>query len=222
MGLKGFHCLTTVTSGCLLALGGAAPAYATEDELQVWTGETLVMGLGPSTSVSAQLEQRFRPEMKNGDVHILRFTGDHAFSPHWSAGGGVQYMENRQVDEADAYQQVEWSNHGIAIREWIEERFQTGGKPIGWRWRQRVELSRPLDADHQWEGKVSGEFFFLLNQMSAREQTGLTGFRGQITLRHPINHRFNLQLAYLYNRAIRHHAEDTVSHTPFIVLTYRM
>ena len=178
--------------------------------------------MNSATIVTGQMEQRFRPEARNGNFNILRLTAEHTFSEHWSGGGGLQYMRNRLQDEADAYQQVEWSSHGIAIREWVEERFQNGGKPMGWRWRQRVELTQPLDTKHRWEGKVSGEFFFLLNHMAAREETGLTAFRGQITLRHAINEHITVQAAYLYNRAIRHHTEDLASHTPFIVLTYHL
>jgi hypothetical protein len=205
-----------------LAMMLSAPAHATVEEEQTWLTEAMTVGIDKRSSVTGELNQRIRPESRDGNLYLLRLGAEHSWGPRWNTGLGMQYLMTGRSEESRLYQFAEWSNHGFALRSRVEERFQGGGRAVGLRIRERLELTQKLNDTGSWAGKISGEMFWQFNHTTHNEQTGLSSIRGQISLQRRINPHVRLQIAYLYNRAIRDHAEDTVSHVPWITLGLRL
>ncbi|MBB5747392.1 DUF2490 domain-containing protein [Brevundimonas variabilis] len=144
------------TAGACLCLTAAASAAAAQDDTQSWNA---VFASGPVSENSRLLvwfdgHARFRDDASNLDTTILRPGIGWRASPRLDLWAGYALVSTRRpgpdVEEHRIWQQATYPVVTIAGgrltgRTRIEQRFRVGGDDTGWRLRQFLRWSRPIE-----------------------------------------------------------------------------
>lgn len=203
----------------LLLIAVSTPAFAADEEAQLWLLETATVELSDSTDLQFEAVQRFRSAAFGGDQYQLRGAIDHDVGSGFVIGAGVVVQRSGTQEEVRLQQQFSYSTGPVAFRTRLEERFQENVGPTVFRLRQRVQVTEGLGG--RWTGFANAEGFFTLNESRPGAQTGLTGFRTQIGVRRKLSDTVTVALAYNRQQDVRDNAPDRIGHAPLLSLAFK-
>lgn len=207
----------------LLATFPASPAWAATQEVQGWAAQAISFKASPRNIVTIDVSERARSDTDSGGEQFLgRVSIDHEIAPKVQIGGGFAYLKSQVDQEMRLFQQIT-ATHGILqSRTRLEQRFFDTLNDPGWRLRERVQASIPLDKAKQWTLVAATEFFFQLNRARPSDKTGLAVMRQQVGLRHPLSKAVDIQLLYMRQQSFRDGRPDIVAHVPWLSLNWRI
>ncbi|KQN04608.1 hypothetical protein ASE85_06210 [Sphingobium sp. Leaf26] len=210
-------------AGLCLTLSFACQARAATEESQAWLTELATIRISPTDIVTVDSSQRLRSDADSGgEQFVARIGLDHAVAPHLQLGGGIAYLESETDKELRLFQQAIVTRGIWLSRTRIEQRFFSTANDPGWRLRQRIQASVPIDRAKQWTVIAATELFFHLNRARPGDKTGLAMMRHQIGLRHPVAKAIDAQLLYMRQQNFRDGRPDVVSHIPWLTLSWRL
>jgi hypothetical protein len=200
----------------------APPARAAEDT-QLWVSEALTFKADDNDSVTLDFSQRARSDGGSGGEQALnRVTWDHRVAPGVQIGGGFAYLKSEVDQEMRFHQQLTVSQGIFQSRTRLEQRFFDNADEPGWRLRERVQATVPLDADKRWALVGATELFFHLNRAKPSDRTGLAVMRLQGGLRHSLSKSVDVQLLYMRQQTFRDNEPDSFNHVPWLSLNWRI
>ncbi len=193
------------------------PAFATDDDLEVWFGPAIEHSLDDDTKIELQTAQRFR-DADNGrvDTYYLRGWVHQKVADNVTVSAAAeQRVNDGGSDEIRTIQQV-GTKHGILrTRLRLEQRFVEGNDGrMGVRLRPRLGLRVPLADNSPFTAAVDGELFWTLRSTSDGGNTGLTGVETRVGMGYEISDNVSVGVKYLRAQSIRDGREDRVSHAP--------
>ncbi|AEG47778.1 Protein of unknown function DUF2490 [Sphingobium chlorophenolicum L-1] len=206
----------------LIAMSIATPAAAATSETQLWTTESVAIQAGKADLITLDASQRFRSGAANGEQQTARLLIDHGIAPGVQIGGGMAYFRSGAEQEMRLFQQVTLTRGIWLSRTRIEQRFLDTADKAGWRLRQRMQASVPLDRAKRWTLIAATELMFHLNRARPSDKTGLAVMRNQIGLRHPIAKALDVQLLYMRQQSFREGRADAVAHIPWLTLSWKI
>ncbi len=198
--------LVTAFLTTTVALVVALPATA-QDDRQVWSA---AFASGPVQSGGKLLvwfdgHARFRDEGDQLDVTIVRPGVGWRVSPRLDLWAGYAHVTLRRPgpdgEEHRAWQQATYPIAEIAGgrltgRTRLEQRFREGGDDTGWRLRQFVRWSRPIDGSDV-SVVVSNETFVAFNDTDWGQADGYDQNRAFVGLGWQATPRFRLEGGYM-------------------------
>ncbi|WP_150290803.1 DUF2490 domain-containing protein [Sphingobium estronivorans] len=206
----------------LIAMSAAMPAAAATSETQGWMTESLIVKASDADTVLIDASQRFRRDRSNGDQQVARVSLDHRIATGVQIGAGFAYFHSGPEQEMRLFQQLSMAKGMWLSRTRIEQRFFDTADKAGWRLRQRVQASIPLDVGKQWTLVAAAELMVQLNRAKPSDKTGLAVMRHQIGLRHPIGKALDAQLLYMRQQTFRDGKPDAVAHIPWLTLSWKI
>lgn len=192
----------------------AVPALASDDETELWLNQQISTGIAESTKLEFEVDERFRSDAFGGDQYEVRLGAYRDVGGGFKLGGGVVYQRTGTQDEIRLQQQLQFDTGPLSLRTRFEQRFIEDVGPTVYRFRQRVQLSQPLDAARRWTLFANTEGYFTLNASRPGALTGLTSLRSQAGVRYKLNGSITLGLNYVRNQDVRRNAPDRVGHAP--------
>ena len=201
----------------------AQPAFANDDDFEVWFGPSVEHSLDDDTKISIQTAQRFR-DASNGraDTYYVRGWVHQKVADNVTISAAAeQRINDGGSDEIRTIQQV-GTKHGILrTRLRLEERFVEGNNGrMGVRLRPRLGLRVPLGEDSPFTAAVDGELFWTLRSTSVGGSTGITGAETRVGVSYEVSDNLSVGLKYLRAQSIRSGREDRVSHAPLFELNF--
>ena len=196
----------------------AAPARGADDEAQLWLNQQASIALDHDDDLLVELNERARGDSFGGDQYQARLGIDHAVGGGVKLGGGITYQRSGTQDEFRTHQQLTFSRGVLTARTRLEQRFIDGDDRMALRLRQRVQLTAPLGAGWSALGYVEGNV--TLRAGRGGGDTGLTGVRTLLGVRHDLAHNIVGTLAYVRQQDVRSGAPDRVGHAPYIGLNF--
>lgn len=207
----------------LLAVGGllaaAAPAFAQNEDGELWFNPALVTSIDDRTSVELETAQRLRQDPRD-DTYFARLwlNREDGVGREWSVGV-EQRWNGPDEQEVRLLQQVGYDWGPLEFRTRLEQRFIDVDPQTGVRLRQRVGTTIPLtDSKDGWALTGDAEVLVTLRNTEPGGQTGVTGLRTFVGFERSYG-RYDVSLGYLRQQDIRDGAEDRVGHAPFFGLT---
>jgi opacity protein-like surface antigen len=214
------HIAPLLALACVLA---PAPAFATDDNFEVWTNPRFTTALDKNTELQLETAQRFRDAGDGGvdtygfDLWVIQklddtFTAQFGVERRFNDGGADETRLQYQLSAKTGI----WRARGR-----IEQRFVDGnGGRMGVRARFRGGVSVPLDNKKKLSGFTDLETFFTLRATSKGGDDGFTGFRTRIGAAYKVSKALTVNLAYLRQQDVRSNRIDRVGHAPFIGLDF--
>ncbi len=199
----------------------AAPAQATDDDLEFWLNPSVAYDLDSDTSLELETAQRFR-SAGNGrvDTYFFRAWLAQDIADNVTLAGALERRINDGGSNETRVMQQLSTRHGIVrTRLRLEQRFvdNRGGR-MGLRLRPRLGVAIPV-AERLSFGS-DAELFWTLRGTSAGGGTGITGLRTQVGFDYEISDTIELGLTYLRQQDFEDNAPDEVGHAPLITLDF--
>jgi hypothetical protein len=202
----------------LAASLAAAPAWAEENEAQLWLNQQGSIALDHNDDLLFELNERARGDSHGGDQYQARLGLDHAIGGGVKIGGAVTYQRSGTQDEFRTHQQLTWSRGAFTSRSRLEQRFIEGDDRMALRLRQRLQLTTPMGGGWSALGYVEGSFTLRAGKPGG--DTGLTSLRTLLGVRRDLAHNIVGTLAYVRQQDVRTGAPDRVGHAPYIGLSF--
>ena len=173
----------------LPALVIAAPAWAQQEDTQVWEQLNLVVPVAPKVRLT--LEEVARISDRQSGLYTTEFGG----LVGWRVGTGIElgvgyrhvgyYNGNRSPDEDRLRQQIVLTRGRVAGRLRIDERFVAGGGEVGFRIRPLLRYNLPI-AGTRLSLFASHESFILANSTRWGQRAGYERMRNVVGLSFPL------------------------------------
>jgi hypothetical protein len=206
-----------LAAGCA-ALLHATPAWASDEDTQLWLYLNSVLPVGKSATATLELSPRFR---EGGDQFLTRGTLEFKLTPAISLGGGAAYVANGGApDEFRPHQQLTIAAGPLAFRTRVEERFFDGADRMQLRLRQRIQLSEPVAQDTKLS--LSAELLYIARTESRTSEPRIDNWRFTAAVQHRFAKHIDGTLGYLLVYSPRAGRPDKVSHVPQVTLTARL
>jgi opacity protein-like surface antigen len=204
---------------CFLA---PAPAFATDDNFEIWINPRFTTALDKNTDVQLETAQRFRDADDGGvdtygfDLWVIQKLNDSL-----TAQFGVERRINDGgPNEVRLQYQMSLKTGIFRGRGRIEQRYVDDTDRMGLRARFRGGVSVPLDSKKKLSGFSDVETFFTIRSTGKGGDDGFTGFRTRIGAAYKVSKALTVNLAYLRQQDVRSNRIDRVGHAPFIGLDF--
>jgi hypothetical protein len=203
-------------AGAVLALLAASPAYATDEDTQLWAVLSATVPL--SDTASAQFE--LSPRLRDGPDQVLtRGSVDFVIAEGLTVAGGAAYVEFAGGNEFRPHQQVAYTTGPLTLRTRLEERFFEDGDRAQLRLRQQARLAFPLDPKTQISG--GAEVLYIVQSEVPGGDKRVDQWRAEIAMRRRLSGHFDAALTYRAILSPRGPLEDRLSHVPIVTLAWR-
>ena len=203
-------------AGAMLALIAASPAYATDEDTQLWVVLNATVPLAEQLTGNFEISPRAR---EGADQLLTRASLDLKLADGLTVGAGMAYVEFAGGNEFRPHQQIAYTTGPLSLRTRLEERFFQGSERAQLRLRQQARLSFPLDPKTQISG--GGEVLYIVQSEVRGGDTRVDQWRADIAIRRRLSARFDASLAYRAIISPRGPLEDRLSHVPIITLAWR-
>lgn len=194
----------------LFLAASASTMAATTDDAQFWTTAAASGPIAGKLVGSVDTTLRFYDNASHLSYVIARGMLGWRLAPGVVAGAGYGYVRNTpegrpSAHEHQAFQQLAYPVATVAGaklqgRTRLEQRFFSNDPKTGWRLRQQLKLTVPLDGPTGLKGIVHTEAFVLLRQQG-RSPAGLNQIRTGIGLGIPVTGKTSIEAGYL-NQAV--------------------
>lgn len=218
---------TCLLLAILLAAPHAASAESLED-FQTWGNITAVGSFGfvdpKFKSVRYWLEGqgRFGEDTSRLSQSMVRPALGYALNDNASVWLGYAWIftdrpfTGRRFDENRIWQQFLWTQPTsfgtFTSRSRLEQRFAETGSDVGWRFRQFVKLSVPLDFAPDFSLVGWEEVFVRINKADWSGDDGLDQNRLFVGLGYNVNKEIRTEIGYMNQYIRRAEAPDRISH----------
>jgi hypothetical protein len=199
-----------------LAVLGAAPAMAAEEDTQLWLTGSVAVPLGQGLAGTFEVSPRAR---SSGDQLLSRASLEQEVSERLSLGGAVAYVEFAGGNEFRLHQQALVTAGPLAFRTRVEERWFAGADRPQVRLRQRVAATMPLAQGTR--AVLAGELLYIAQAENRGQDDRVDQWRAQATVQHTLSDHLDASMGYLFIYSPRSGAEDRISHVPQLSLTWR-
>lgn len=217
----------------LLALFLAVPAQAQDSDEGAWFAFAGQGELGQRSEDGRfrwwfDAHARFFEDSDGFETSILRPGLGYDLSENSTAWLGYAWIRNDPpsggFDEHRIWQQLTWSERfdwGTPFaRTRLEQRFDERGGETGWRLRQFVRWTRPVQPGADWGWRVWDEAFLDLNDTAWGQDVGINQNRAFVGLGWTLDRsrRHTLEFGYLNQYLARDGAPDASNHILAITL----
>lgn len=208
---------TMFAAPCLLA---AAPASATEDDFNIWTGQFIVIDLGEDSDwfVRGEAQERFTNDADRLGQLLLRSFVGYRIDETVNIGGGYAYILTDPVgpvelNEHRFYQELNvrlLNKGGVTLdsRTRLEQRTFEEGDGVSWRVRNFVQLRAPISETNKIVAYT--EPFIELNETQF-QRGGLSVWRNFVGVSVPLAEGIEMVPGYL-NQTVFREGEDRMDH----------
>jgi Protein of unknown function (DUF2490) len=169
---------------------------------------------------------RFGDDASRLSQALIRGGVGYPLSDAWTAWAGYAYIHTEApyasipTDENRIWEQVVWngaiSRLKVSSRTRLEQRFFVGGIDTGWRLRESVKLTRPLDSNDGWSLIVSDELFINLNNANLTPNStataGLDRNRFFVGPGLDLTRSSRAEFGYMNQYTFRHNGPDKQDH----------
>lgn len=195
---------------CLVASGARAAADPVQDG-QLWINTTLFGSVG-DVAFFAEAQPRIGSGISRLDQLILRPAVGWKVNESLTLYQGYAYVEDhgtpgRVSIEDRSFQEINWKISEIAgvkvsSRTRFEQRWQSGGRDVGFRLRENLRFARPLtEAKDSISAVGWTELFVALNDADWGPRAGFDRIRTFVGLELPIGGQSTVEFGYLNQTA---------------------
>lgn len=198
----------------------ASPAVATEDDLNVWTGQFIVVDVDEDADwfVRGEAQERFTNDADRLGQLLLRMLVGYRLNEDVSIGGGYAYILTDPVgpvelNEHRYYQELNvrlLDRDGITLdsRTRLEQRTFEEGESTSWRFRNFVQLRVPISENNNLVAYT--EPFIDLNETDF-QRGGLSVWRNFAGVSIPLAQGIEVVPGYL-NQTVFREGENRMDH----------
>lgn len=206
--------------GLGLATSLAAPAAATEDDLNIWTGQFIVVDVDKDGDwfVRGEAQERFTSDADRLGQLLLRMLVGYRINKDVSIGGGYAYILTDPIGPAELnehryYQELNvrlLNRNGITLdsRTRLEQRTFEDANGTSWRVRNFVQLRVPVSGNNKLVAYT--EPFIELNE-TRFQRGGLSVWRNFAGVSVPLAEGIEVVPGYL-NQTVFREGEDRMDH----------
>lgn len=215
--------------GAMLALAtmAGAPAQAAEEDTQAWAILQATRPLGDKAVFTLDLQGRFNEDASRLGQFVFRPSLGWRIDATTTATAGYAYNRSSALGRAPVHEHRAWQQMTYRIagdgkgptltgRTRLEQRFVENRDGTGWRLRQQVRLSAPLQGGVR--GVLWTEPFFGLNQTEWGQRDGLAAWRNFAGVTVPLSKTVAIEPGYL-NQHVFRPGRDFSAHIASTTLT---
>lgn len=206
----------------------AFPALANEEDFNVWLAQTATIDVGDKGVVWLEAQERFNDNASRFGQLLLRPAVGYKLNKTTTAFLGYVYVrtdpaKGATTDEHRIFQQLSFRLGGdgkgltVSGRTRLEERWVEGKDGTGWRLRQQIRVTAPLN--DKLTGVAWTEPFIGLNKTSF-QRDGVTTWRNFVGVSVPVRKGVTLEPGYL-NQLVVRNGENRMDHTASFTLNTR-
>lgn len=204
----------------------AQPAFAQQQDEQLWLQANTNIGIGPGLRVTLEQIARFSRRLDGLYQTELGGLIGRRIGRHFELGVGYRYVGfyngNTSADEHRTREQVVATFGPVVARFRVDERFRTGGGEVGFRIRPLLRYNYRL-RPNGLAAFVSHESFYNPNTTSWGQRRGYERMRNIIGLTIPLGGSFSADVGYLNQfRPGRSGARDQMDHALTVQLTFNL
>lgn len=212
-----------------IALSIAAPAYAADQDTQIWGGVSASIDVGEKVVVTLEAQARFTDDAGRLGQSLLRPSIGYRLRKNTTASVGYAYVDTDPVGPAKTQEHRLWQQmafrmagdgKGLTLtgRTRLEQRWFEGRNDMGWRLRQQVRATAPLSG--KTRAVLWSEPFLNLDDTSWGQRSGLDRWRNSVGLSVPISKTVTLEPGYI-NQWVVARGSDRVHHIGNVSLSAR-
>ncbi|UAB77646.1 DUF2490 domain-containing protein [Erythrobacter sp. SCSIO 43205] len=199
----------------------ATPASATEDDLNVWTGQFVTIDLGEDSNwyIRGEAQERFTNDADRLGQLLLRSFVGYRITDKVNIGGGYAYILTDPVGPAKTnehrfYQElnvrlIEKDGVTLDSRTRLEQRTFEEGDGTSWRFRNFVQLRVPITENNKLN--LYTEPFIELNDTQF-QSGGLSVWRNFVGVTVPLGDGITMVPGYLNQTVFREGRENRMDH----------
>lgn len=213
----------------LIFLAFASPTVAAEEDLNAWGAATASIKASDDLVIWLEGQTRFTRDVSRLGQLLLRPAVGYRLNDTTTVFAGYAYVMTNPVGPAKshehrAFQQVSFrllgDGKGVTLsgRTRLEQRFVRGADDMGWRVRQQLRLTAPLNAKLQAVGWT--EPFLGLDKTSWGQRKGINVWRNFVGISVPLSASVAIEPGYLNQYVVRN-GEDRMDHVASFTLNTR-
>ncbi|EGF92474.1 hypothetical protein ABI_09110 [Asticcacaulis biprosthecium C19] len=191
----------------LLAVLAPCPAYAADGDFQAWTSSTVSFATSDRVTLAVEGQARWTDDASRLGQALVRPSVSLKLGKTTSAAIGYAYVFTNPVGPAESREHRLWqqlsyelgSTDGglkVTARSRLEQRHFEGFGQTGWRLRQQVRATKPLD------NKISvvawSEVFVSVNETAWGQRKGLDRWRNAVGVNIPIKDNMTFEPVYIH------------------------
>jgi hypothetical protein len=215
--------LAGASAAAAFTLVSAAPAFASDEDEQVWASVTATTALSDRIDATLELHGRQTDDVSRLGQTLVRPSLTLKLGNGWSAAAGYAYAHTRFAGTAAnvehrAWQQVAYTfrqdaGTGLAVtgRTRMEQRFRPDASGTGWRLRQQLRAQIPLSSAGKARAVVWNETFVGLNTTEWDRHPGVDQVRTFLGVSVPVAKGISAEPGYL-NQTIFRIGPDRINH----------
>ncbi len=225
----GIQLKIALLSALAAALSPAA-AWAANEDFQTWNVLNLSTEIAKHVPMTLEISGRMVDDSGRLGVVIVRPAVGYKFSNAVTVFLGYAHQKTindgrADVDENRIFQQVNWrigkvGTATLASRTRLEQRWVSGARDLGWRFRERVQLLIPLKAK-KTQFVISSELFFALNTTDWGARAGFDQARNFVGINFPLSKMISAETGYQNRYQERRGQADRMDHIIPITLNVR-
>ena len=203
-----------------VAFAAAAPAFAAEEDTQIWTALNVSTEIGSRGVLSMESQLRLTDDASRAGQYLVRPSIGLKLDATTTVSLGYAYVHTdpagpAESDEHRIWQQLSYrlagDGKGVTLtgRSRLEQRWVEGAPDMGWRFRQQLRLTAPLAG--RVRAFASSEAFFALDDTSWGQTGGFDGWRNSAGLAVPVGRSITVEPGYT-NQWIPRVGQDRVHH----------
>jgi len=208
---------TTGFSLAAIVLACPCPAFAADEDVQLWVSQSATLPVGDTVDGTLDLSQRVRD---SGNQLLTRGTAELRLSDNAVLGGGAAYVATHDAaDEFRPHQQLTLTFGPLALRTRVEQRFFDGADRMELRLREKVTATWPVT--HRLKAALAGELLYTAQSRDSGQGDHVDQWRANATLTRRLTDSLESTLGYLAIVTPRDGAPDKLSHVIQLSVTYR-
>ena len=172
--------------------------------------------IAPGADLRVEVEERFRD---GANEAILGAAVDLAVADSVALGGGLEVHDAGGFTEVRPYQQLTLALGALSLRTRLEQRVFDDADRLGWRLRQRAQLSPAIAAGTR--ARLSAEWFWQIRDRVAGGPRRTDQWRFAAGIQHRIGPGLDLTVSHLVQIRPRRAGQTTHTHVPQLALAYR-
>lgn len=197
----------------------ASPAYASEDDFNIWAGQFIVVDLDDDWILRGEAQERFTNDADRLGQLLLRSFVGYRISKSVNIGGGYAFILTDpvgpvEINEHRIYQELNIRllelDNGLTLdsRTRLEQRFFEEDGDTAWRFRNFVQLRAPITEHNKFVAYT--EPFIALNE-TPLQRSGINIWRNFAGISFPIAKGVEVVPGYL-NQHVFRAGEDRSDH----------
>ncbi len=215
--------------GATLAIVSTSPACAADEDSQIWLAANATVDVSKTWLLYGDIQMRITDDAARIGQTVIRPGIGYRIGPNTTVIIGYMFAHSDPVgptasDEHRAWQQIAFRVTGngkgttVTGRTRLEQRWIVGAPDMGWRLRQQLRVTTPLNA--KLRGIYYAEAFVTFDDTSWGQHAGLDRIRNFIGLSIPLSKKVTIEPGYI-NQYIVRRGRDRMHHVLSTTLSAR-